>query len=79
VTGRSSLDLAPQYELAKTAQEKATEASTANYAKKRGMLNDVRHLKEQRDEVRQWERMREAKASLHFRLLDGADVAIRTK
>jgi structural maintenance of chromosome 1 len=56
-----SLDLAPQYDAAKAAQDKATEASTANYAKKRGMLNDAKHFKEQRDEVRQWERMRDAK------------------
>lgn len=60
-----SLDLAPQYEIAKAAQEKAAEASNANFARKRGMVAEVRHFEEQKAEYRQWERLRDAKVSLH--------------
>lgn len=60
-----SLDLAPQYEIAKAAQEKAAEASNANFAKKRGMVAEVRHFEEQKAEYRQWERLRDAKVSFH--------------
>ena len=62
----SSLDLAVMYEEAKAAQDKATDASQANYTKKRSMLTEVRHFKEQRDEVRQWEKLQNAKAC-HWR------------
>lgn len=58
-----SLDLAKEYEEAKEALDKATEASNTNYAKKRGMLTEVKQFKEQREEVRQWEKMREEKVS----------------
>ena len=63
LTDNRSLDLSPAYEEAKTSQDKATEASNATYAKKRGMLTEVKHFKEQRDEIRQWERLRDAKVS----------------
>ncbi|WWC69419.1 uncharacterized protein I206_103358 [Kwoniella pini CBS 10737] len=56
-----SLDLAPAYEAAKASQEKATEASTANYAKKRSIITEVKHFKEQKDEIMQWEKLRDAK------------------
>jgi structural maintenance of chromosome 1 len=59
----SSLELAPAYNAAKAAQEKATEASTSNYTKKRGMLTEVKHFKEQKEEVKQWERLRDEKVS----------------
>ncbi|EIW69438.1 hypothetical protein TREMEDRAFT_62305 [Tremella mesenterica DSM 1558] len=59
-----SLDLAPAYEASKAAQEKATDASTANYAKKRTMLTEVRHFKEQREEIKQWEKLRDEKDAL---------------
>lgn len=57
----SSLDYAPAYEAAKAAQERATEASTSNYAKKRSMLTEAKHFREQREEVRQWESLRDSK------------------
>lgn len=57
--------MAPAYEAAKAEQDKATEASTANYAKKRSMLTEVKHFKEQRDEVRQWEKLQDARVSDH--------------
>ncbi|ORY27190.1 hypothetical protein BCR39DRAFT_538898 [Naematelia encephala] len=59
-----SLDYAQAYEAAKAEQDKATEASTTNYAKKRGMLSEVKHFKEQRDEVRQWERLRDSRDAM---------------
>jgi structural maintenance of chromosome 1 len=59
----SSLDLAPQYEAAKLAQDKATDASNANFAKKRGMVAEVRHFEEQKTEYRQWEKLRNATVS----------------
>ncbi|WWC89989.1 uncharacterized protein L201_004919 [Kwoniella dendrophila CBS 6074] len=59
-----SLDLAPAYEAAKASQEKATEASTANYAKKRSIITEVKHFKEQKDEIMQWEKLRDAKDAL---------------
>ncbi|WVN85323.1 uncharacterized protein L203_100468 [Cryptococcus depauperatus CBS 7841] len=59
-----SLDLAPAYEAAKAIQEKATEASTSNYSKKRSMLTEVRHFREQQEEIRQWEKLNDAKNAL---------------
>lgn len=59
----SSLELAPQYEAAKLAQEKAAEAANANHAKKRSMLTEVKHFKDQKAEVDQWEQLRAAKVS----------------
>jgi structural maintenance of chromosome 1 len=57
----SSFDLATAYEAARAAQDKATEASTSNYAKKRGILSEVKLFKEQKEEVRQWEGLRDSK------------------
>lgn len=59
----SSLDLAPRYEAAKEAQDKATEASTANYNKKRTMIAEVKQYKEQKEEMKQWERLRQNRVS----------------
>jgi structural maintenance of chromosome 1 len=55
--------LSQQYEAAKLAQDKATEASNANFAKKRGMVAEVRHFEEQKSEYRQWEKLRNAAVS----------------
>ncbi|WWD15974.1 hypothetical protein CI109_100398 [Kwoniella shandongensis] len=60
----SSADYAAQYEAAKAAQDRATEASTSNYSKKRSMLTEVKHFREQQDEIRQWEKIRDAKDAL---------------
>ncbi|WWC61082.1 uncharacterized protein I303_103660 [Kwoniella dejecticola CBS 10117] len=56
-----SLDLASAYEAAKASQEKATEASTANYAKKRSIITEVKHFKEQKEEIMQWEKLKDAR------------------
>lgn len=53
----SSADLAHDYELAKTQLEKAAEASNMGYAKKRSMLSEVKHFKEQEEEVKMWEKL----------------------
>ena len=37
------------------------------------MLTEVKQFKEQREEVRHWERMREEKVSYHCRKIDQAD------
>lgn len=62
----SSLDLAPSYEAAKAAQEKATEASSTNYAKKRSMLTEAKHFREQQEEIKQWERLNDSKVSVYY-------------
>ncbi|WVF72212.1 hypothetical protein IAT40_007024 [Kwoniella sp. CBS 6097] len=62
-----SLDLAPAYEAAKAAQDKATEASTANYSRKRSMITEVKHFKEQKEEIEQWEKMKDSKDALVIR------------
>lgn len=62
----SSLDLAPFYEAAKAAQEKATEASSTNYAKKRSMLTEAKHFREQQEEIKQWERLNDSKVRVYY-------------
>ncbi|KIR74165.1 cohesin complex subunit psm1 [Cryptococcus deuterogattii CA1014] len=64
-----SLDLAPSYEAAKAAQEKATEASSMNYARKRSMLTEAKHFREQQEEIKQWERLNDSKDALTQRLI----------
>lgn len=58
-----SLDLAPAYEAAKLAQEKASESANANHAKKRSMLTEAKHFKEQTAEIKQWEKLMSSKVS----------------
>lgn len=65
-TAISSLDLAPSYEAAKAAQEKATEASSTNYAKKRSMLTEAKHFREQQEEIKQWERLNDSKVRVYY-------------
>ncbi|WVQ89045.1 hypothetical protein IAS59_002792 [Cryptococcus gattii] len=64
-----SLDLAPSYEAAKAAQEKATEASSMNYARKRSMLTEAKHFREQQEEIKQWESLNDSKDALTQRLI----------
>ncbi|KAL1406860.1 Structural maintenance of chromosomes protein 1 [Vanrija albida] len=59
-----SLELAPEYEAAKLAQEKASEEANSNHAKKRGMLTEAKHFKEQTAEVKHWEKLRDEKDGL---------------
>ena len=63
-----SADHAAEYEKAKEDLDKATEASTSNYAKKRSMLTEAKLFREQKAEVKQWERLERQKASSRERL-----------
>ncbi len=75
-----SFELAAAYEEAKASQEKATEASTANYSKKRSMAVEVKHFREQRDEIRQWEKLRDAKVgSPPLAVCGAADKGLRMR
>lgn len=59
-----SLDLAEEYNNAKAQQEKVTEKATLNYSKKRGITSEVRHYREQREEVDRWEALKEEREEL---------------
>lgn len=59
-----SLDLADEYNNAKAQQEKVTERATLNYSKKRGITSEVRHYREQREEVDRWEALKEEREEL---------------
>lgn len=52
------MDLAAEYEKAKVASDKATEASTLNYTKKRSIAGEFKHYKEQKEEVERWEALK---------------------
>jgi structural maintenance of chromosome 1 len=47
-----------EYERAKAASEKATDASTVNYTKKRSIAGEVKHYREQKEEIQRWEEMK---------------------
>jgi len=46
-----SLELAPEYEKAKEAQERATENATFNFTKRRGIAGEIKQYKEQKSEA----------------------------
>jgi hypothetical protein len=50
-----------EYDKAKMELDKATEATNSNNLKKRSTMTEVKQFKEQRDEVRRWERANEEK------------------
>ena len=50
-----SLELAPDYEKAKEAQERATENATFNFTKRRGIAGEIRQYKEQKGEAERFE------------------------
>ncbi|KAJ3029322.1 UNVERIFIED_CONTAM: Structural maintenance of chromosomes protein 1 [Siphonaria sp. JEL0065] len=52
-----SLELKPEYERLKSVLEKATEASTANFNKKRGMNAEMKQAKEQKEEAERFQRL----------------------
>lgn len=56
-----SLELAPEYEKAKEAQERATENATFNFTKRRGITGEIRQYKEQKNEVDRYEKLCEQK------------------
>lgn len=52
-----SLELAPEYEQAKAAQERATENATFNFTKRRGIAGEIKQYKEQKGEAERFEAM----------------------
>ncbi|GLB42443.1 putative structural maintenance of chromosomes protein [Lyophyllum shimeji] len=50
-----SLELAPEYEKAKEAQERATENATFNFTKRRGIAGEIKQYKEQKGEAERFE------------------------
>lgn len=58
-----SLELAPDYERAKEAQERATENATFNFTKRRGITGEIRQYKEQKSEAERFEGLCQEKVS----------------
>ncbi|ORX39922.1 putative cohesin complex subunit and chromosome segregation protein [Kockovaella imperatae] len=52
-----SLDYEKDYELARVEQLKAADASSANYSRKRTLITEAKHFKEQKEDLQQWERL----------------------
>lgn len=52
-----SLELAKEYEDAKKAQDKATESSTFNFTKRRGIMAEIKQFKEQKTEADKFEKL----------------------
>ncbi|CAG7853227.1 Structural maintenance of chromosomes protein 1 AltName: Full=Chromosome segregation protein smc1; AltName: Full=Cohesin complex subunit psm1 [Serendipita indica DSM 11827] len=52
-----SLELAKDYEEAKRAQDKATESSTFNFTKRRGIMAEIKQFKEQKTEADKFEKL----------------------
>lgn len=50
-----SLELAPAYEAAKSAQDRATELATINYTKKRSIAGEIKNFREQKAEAERFE------------------------
>ena len=50
-----SLELAPDYEKAKDALERATENATFNFTKRRGIAGEIKQYKEQKGEAERFE------------------------
>lgn len=73
----SSADLASAYDKAKDDLDRTADTFTSNYAKKRTMASEVKHFREQREEVKQWERLNRDKVSANaeLRLKAGRDGA----
>ena len=56
-----SLELAPEYDKAREAQERATENATFNFTKRRGITGEIRQFREQKNEVARYEKLEEQK------------------
>jgi structural maintenance of chromosome 1 len=52
-----SLELAPEYEKAKEAQEHATENATFNFTKRRGITGEIRQYNEQKNEIDRYNKL----------------------
>ena len=52
-----SLELSPEYERAKAAQDRATENATFNFTKRRGIAGEIKQFKEQKSEAERFEKL----------------------
>jgi len=52
-----SLELAREYDEAKKTQDKATESSTFNFTKRRGIMAEIKQFKEQKSEAEKFEKL----------------------
>ncbi|CAE6414576.1 unnamed protein product [Rhizoctonia solani] len=65
-----SLELAPAYEKAKAAQDRATENAASNFTKRRGIAGEIKQFKEQKGEVERYEALiQEREEAVIHRLL----------
>ncbi|CAE6482912.1 unnamed protein product [Rhizoctonia solani] len=65
-----SLELAPAYEKAKAAQDRATENAANNFTKRRGIAGEIKQFKEQKGEVERYEALiQEREEAVVHRLL----------
>ena len=58
-----SLELAPEYDRAKEAQERATENATHNFTKRRGIAGEIKQYKEQKSEAERFENLQKERVS----------------
>ena len=58
-----SLELAPEYERAKEAQERATENATFNFTKRRGIAGEIKQYREQKSEADRFDALCQERAS----------------
>lgn len=63
-----SLELAPEYEKAKEAQERATENATFNFTKRRGITGEIKQYKEQKSEAERFENLRKERVRSIFHI-----------
>lgn len=61
-----SLELAAEYEKAKEEQEKATEAATHNFTKRRGIAGEIKQYKEQKGEAERFEALCQEKVRIYL-------------
>ncbi|KAF9233408.1 hypothetical protein BU15DRAFT_90371 [Melanogaster broomeanus] len=64
-----SLELAPDYEKAKEAQERATENATFNFTKRRGITGEIKQYREQKGEAERFEDLCQERDELILRRL----------
>lgn len=58
-----SLELAREYEEAKKSQDKATESSTFNFTRRRGIMAEIKQFKEQKTEADKFEKLLDERVS----------------
>lgn len=65
-----SLELAREYDEAKKLQDKATESSTFNFTKRRGIMAEIKQFKEQKTEADKFEKLLDKRVrTLSIRLI----------